>query len=540
MMAHDMQKSRESELSRREFLTATGGAVAGAAALGLAGKAQAGEPKPGRGGTIRISTRSDVIGLEPHRNNYYYVSNPLAWIGMGLLDLNTKLEPVPGIATEWSASKDLMTYTFNLRKGALFHNGREIDAAAIKWNFEHIKSPTTNSFVRSALTNLKEIEAPDKYTVRCHLHTPSAAFPANVVYYPCTLMAPDSVEQAATHPICAGPFKFVKWERYALTVMERFENYYETDAQGNPLPYIERIEGRPKKADRVRLTALRTDQVDLIDNMAYADAAEFPERYAGQYQTWDIQALGTAFITFNLDKGPFAYSNPDGKLLRQAAAYATDLDAIDLAVFYGRGEIATGYYPSVSPWHASPEGWKGKYDPEKAKSLLKKAKAVGTEVELMANSSYPYMQQTGELLQAMWSAVGFKVKYNIYDAAVLRQKRRDRDFHAESMAGSYRFDPDGWFSRQILSTEPQNKVEAGFRNERSDKLIIEARETADKAKRLELYREIDTIVNEELPRLYTHHLTLLEAGVMNLKDYQPAISGAPSTRGAGIRTAWMA
>jgi peptide/nickel transport system substrate-binding protein len=540
MMAHDMQKSRESELSRREFLTATGGAVAGAAALGLAGKAQAGEPKPGRGGTIRISTRSDVIGLEPHRNNYYYVSNPLAWIGMGLLDLNTKLEPVPGIATEWSASKDLMTYTFNLRKGALFHNGREIDAAAIKWNFEHIKSPTTNSFVRSALTNLKEIEAPDKYTVRCHLHTPSAAFPANVVYYPCTLMAPDSVEQAATHPICAGPFKFVKWERYALTVMERFENYYETDAQGNPLPYIERIEGRPKKADRVRLTALRTDQVDLIDNMAYADAAEFPERYAGQYQTWDIQALGTAFITFNLDKGPFAYSNPDGKLLRQAAAYATDLDAIDLAVFYGRGEIATGYYPSVSPWHASPEGWKGKYDPEKAKSLLKKAKAVGTEVELMANSSYPYMQQTGELLQAMWSAVGFKVKYNIYDAAVLRQKRRDRDFHAESMAGSYRFDPDGWFSRQILSTAPQNKVEAGFRNERSDKLIIEARETADKAKRLELYREIDTIVNEELPRLYTHHLTLLEAGVMNLKDYQPAISGAPSTRGAGIRTAWMA
>jgi peptide/nickel transport system substrate-binding protein len=533
-------RSRESELSRREFLTATGGAVAGAAALGLAGKAQAGEPKPGRGGTIRVATRSDVVGLEPHRNNYYYVSNPLAWIAMGLLDLNTKLEPVPGIATEWSASKDLMTYTFNLRKGALFHNGREIDAAAVKWNFERIQAPTTNSFVRSALANLKEVEAPDKYTLRCHLNTPSAAFPANVVYYPCHLMAPDSVEQAATHPICAGPFKFVKWERYALTVMERFENYYETDAQGNPLPYIERVEGRPKKADRVRLTALRTDQVDLIDNMAYADAAEFPKRYAGQYQTWDIQALGTAFITFNLDKGPFAYSNPDGKLLRQAAAYATDLDAIDLAVFYGRGEIATGYYPSVSPWHASPEGWKGKYDPEKAKFLLKKAKAQGTAIELMANSSYPYMQQTGELLQAMWSSVGFKVNYNIYDLAVLRQKRRDRDFHAESMAGSYRFDPDGWFSRQILSTAPQTKVEPGFRNERADKLIIEARETADKAKRLELYREIDTIVNEELPRLYTHHLTLLEAGVMNLKDYQPAISGAPSTRGAGIRTAWMA
>lgn len=532
---------KQAELSRRDFLAAAGGVAAGAAATGLAGKAQAGEPKPGRGGTLRIATRADAKGLEIHRNNYYYVSVPMSWTSMGLLDLTPELSPAPGIATEWSASKDLMTYTFNLRKGALFHNGREIDAAAIKWNFERIKDPKiTNSFVRSALVNLKEVEAPDKYTVRCRLHSPSAAFPANVVYYPCQLMAPDSVEQGATHPIGAGPFKFVKWERYAHTVLERFENFYETDAQGNPLPYIQRVEGRPKKADRVRLTALRAGEVDLIDNMAYADAAEFPKRYAGKFQTWDIQALGTAFITFNLDKGPFAYSSPDGKLLRQAAAYATDLEAIDQAVFYGRGEIATGYFPSVSPWHASPEGWKGKYDPEKARFLLKKAKAMGTVIELMAVDAYPYMNQTGELLQAMWTEAGFKVKYNIYDRAVINSKRRSRDFHAESMAGSYRFDPDGWFSRQILSTAAQTKREAGFRNERADKLIIEARKTADRNKRLEMYREVDTIVNDELPRLYTHHLTLLEAGAMNLKGYTPAISGAPSTRGAGIRTAWMA
>jgi len=72
-----------------------------------------------------------------------------------------------------------------------------------------------------------------------------------------------------------------------------------------------------------------------------------------------------------------------------------------------------------------------------------------------------------------------------------------------------------------------------------DKLIEEARGTADKQKRLELYAEIDSIINEELPILYVHNLTLLEAGVMNLKGYQPAISGPFSTRGAGIRTAWL-
>jgi peptide/nickel transport system substrate-binding protein len=216
------------------------------------------------------------------------------------------------------------------------------------------------------------------------------------------------------------------------------------------------------------------------------------------------------------------------------------LEAIHHAVFFQRGEIATGYFPSVSPWHASPEGWKGKYDPEKAKFLLQKAKAVGTEIILQANDSWPYMQQTGELLQAMWSEVGFKVKYNVYDNAVLLQNRRAGEFHADSMAGSYRFDPDGWFSRQILSTASQTQATSRFRNEKADRLIREGLQIADVKKRLEVYREIENIINDELPVLYTHHLTLLEAGVMNLKDYQPAISGAPSTKGGGIRTAWMA
>ncbi len=539
-MSEDV-KGKESELSRRAFLASTGGTLVGAAALGLAGPAEAGMRHPSRGGTLRFAMRSDSQGLDPHRNIMYLVSHPLGATVQGLLDLNLKLEPSPGIGTEWHASKDLMTYTFKLRKGVLFHNCREVDAPAVKWNFERIKDPKkSHSFTRSALGNVKEIVAPDKYTLRCHLHQPSAAFLANVVYYPCNLMAPDSEAQTDTHPIGCGPFKFKKWERYNVTELERFENYFETDAEGNSLPYLDGIVGRPKKADRVRLTALRTGQVDLIDNMAYADAAGFAEKYAGKFQTWDVPTLGTAFITFNLETGPFADSSPDGKTLRQAAAHATDHDAIHQAVFYGRGDIATGYFAKVSPWHAAGARPWPEYDPEKAKFLLKKARAVGTTIVLMANSSWPYMQQTGELLQAMWSEVGFKVNYSIYDAAPLRQNRRSGNFHAESMAGSYRFDPDGWFSRQILSTGATTKSQSRFHNEKADKLILEARATADIKKRLEMYAEIDSIVNQELPILYTHHLTLLEAGVMNLKNYQPAISGAYSTVGGGIRAAWLA
>src|SRR5919202_2934376 len=369
-------------LSRRAFLATTSGALASAAAFGLRGQASASKRHPQRGGTLRFATRGDAAGLDPHRNIMYLVSTPLAATTQGLLDLDLQSEPVPGIPTEWHIAPDLLTYTFRLRKGVLFHNGREVDAEAVKWNFERIQDPKIgHPLTRSALENLKETQVLDKYTVRCLLKEPSAAFLADVVYYPCNLMAPDSVEQADLHPIGCGPFRFVKWERNSLTELARFENFFETDAEGNSLPYLDGIIGRPKKEDQVRLTSLRAGEVDLIDTMAETDAAAFSKKYAERFQTWEVPTLATSFIVFNREKGPFT-----DKQLRLAAAHAIDHEAIKQAVFYGRGETARGFYAPASPWFAAGAKPWPEYDPDKAKSLLRKAKAVGTEVIVMTSN----------------------------------------------------------------------------------------------------------------------------------------------------------
>src|SRR5215467_1419041 len=375
-------------LSRRAFLATTGGALAGATACGLVRQAAASKRRPQRGGTLRFGTRSDAAGLDPHRNIMQLVSHPLAATTLGLLDLDLQSEPVPGIAAEWDITPDLLTYTFKLRKGVLFHNGREVAAEAVKWNFERLQHPKIgHPLPRSAIGNLKDTQVVDKYTVRCVLQEPSAAFLADVVYYPCNLIAPDSAEQADMHPIGCGPFKFVKWERNSVTELIRFENYFETDAEGNSLPYLDGIIGRPKKEDQVRLTSLRAGEVDLIDNMAETDAADFAKKYAGKFQTWEIPTLATSFIVFNTEKGPFT-----DKQLRLAAAHAIDHEAIKQAVFYGRGEIAKGCYAPASPWFAAgAKSWPD-YDPDQAKALLRKAKATGTEVVMQANSAFPYIQ----------------------------------------------------------------------------------------------------------------------------------------------------
>jgi peptide/nickel transport system substrate-binding protein len=527
---------QEPPLSRRTFLAATGSVLAGTAALGLVGPADASKRHPQRGGVLRFATRAEAAGLDPHRYLFSPVSVPLTATMQGLLDLNLYAEPVPGIAAEWNASQDLQTYTFKLRRGVLFHNGREVDAAAVQWNFARMQHPkTSHPFIRSTLQNLKDIEVVERYTVRLHLHQPSAAFSADVVYYPCSLIAPDSATQAERHPIGCGPFRFVRWERDQVTELARFEHYFETDAEGYSLPYLDGLEGRPKPADQARLIRLRSGQVDLIDTVAYADAGTFHAHYAGHFQTWDVPTLGTSYIVFNLDSGPFT-----DKRVRQAAAHAIDHEALKQVVFYGQGETAMGFYAPASPWHA-PEvrPWPA-YDPDKARFLLRQARAVGADIALQSLRTSPALQQTAALVQGMWSDVGLKVVHTIYDAPLLEQKRRAREFHAESTSASYRFDPDGWFSRQFLSTTTATQAASGFRHDQADALIAVARRTADKRQRLELYAEIDSIVNEELPILYLHHLTLRTGGVPNLKGYQPAISGSFSTQGAGVRTAWLA
>ena len=338
--------------TRREFLATTSAGMAAAAAAAMTSMPGSALAAKKKGGTLRFSTRSDSRGLDPQRNIIYYVSHPLAATSGGLLDIDKNMDIVPAIGEEWTVSDDLMTYTFKIRKGVTFHNGADVDAPAIKWNYDRVRDPkTSHSFHRSFFKEVDSVTAVDKYTLRINLKTPSAVFLASVTYYPVNLIAPNSVGQVDTHPIGCGPFKFVSWKRYAKTEMVRFENFWQTDALGNSLPYLDAIEGYPKKEDKVRLTALRTGEVDLIENMSYADADNFKKTQTANYNTWDIPQVGCGYLAVQSKQGPFAMSAADGKLMRQALAHAIDKEAIHQSIFNGLSEKLNGFYGTSSSWN---------------------------------------------------------------------------------------------------------------------------------------------------------------------------------------------
>jgi peptide/nickel transport system substrate-binding protein len=323
--------------------------------------------------------------------------------------------------------------------------------------------------------------------------------------------------------------------------MVRFENFWETDAEGNSLPYLDALTGRPKKEDRVRLTALRAGELDLIDNVAYADAPAFKKDHGKTFDTWPVPQVGTAMLFFNLKKGLLAdKDNPDAHLLRQAIAHAVDHEGIHQAVFNGLGSISKGFYSSASSWHSDGiESWPA-FDLDKAKALRKKAKGGDEKFTIIANDTFPYMQQSGEIVHAMLKDAGFNAVLEILPTPVMNDKIAKGEFNIDSTANSFRLDPDGWFARNVLSTAPENRRRIGYANEKADQLIHAARTERDRAKRRQTYADVETLFYRDLPLIYTHYVPLMMAGSnARVKGYAPSFTGPPSYTGGGMRRTWI-
>jgi peptide/nickel transport system substrate-binding protein len=527
--------SKTTELSRRTFLATTSAALVGAAWDGLVPQMEAAQRHPQRGGILNYASRTDVASVDAHRHNQNHIVHATAAMYNGLTDIDQRGNIVPSLAESWEPNKDLTAWVFRLRQGVLFHNGREFDAEAVKLNILRIQDPAIGAadFLRAALENVDSVEVVDKYTVRINTKVPEVGLPSSVMRYPIIMMAPDAFETAPERPIGTGPFKFVSWTRYNECRLVRFENYWETDAEGHSLPYLDEIVWKPKREDSVRLTALRTGQVHLIDDMAQADVERFTKDLGAKYNSWKWHS-GGSFVAFNWQSVVF-----QDKRLRTAAAHAIDRRAIHHAVYYGQGDMLDQPYPQGDPWHL--EGIRSlEYDPDKAKALLREAHAVGTQVKLIAGANTALARETVQVLQEAWGAVGLKATLELLDTAPFIAATREGNFDARLGGHTYRYDPDDFFGRNLHSKSQFNQIFSRWYNARYDQLVEEAKRTLDPARRRELYTEAWNIVNTELPQFHLHEVVRTSAADKKLQGYQPGSSGALTYHGGGLRTAYIA
>ncbi|MEE4121133.1 MAG: ABC transporter substrate-binding protein, partial [Paracoccaceae bacterium] len=324
------------------------------------------------------------------------------------------LEVEPALAESWEISEDGTVYTFTLREGVTFHDGTELDADAVKFNFDrmldeehpyHDTGPFPLSFFFSAI---EQTEAVDDRTVRFTLSEPYAPFLSNLAYPTGLIVSPAAVMEHGAdfgrNPSGTGAFRFVEWRSNEAVVIERAPGHWDGDAS------LDAVVFRPITDANTRTAEMLAGGIDLMVEVPPNALSEFE----GEGYTVHEQAGPHLwFLILNTREGPFA-----DQRVRQAANYALNKQAIVENVLEGTAEVAAGPTPPAFAWAYNEALEPYPYDPDRARELIAEAGAEGAELTFYVTEGGSGMLDPvpmGTAIQADLEAVGFDVTIETYE-----------------------------------------------------------------------------------------------------------------------------
>ncbi len=463
-----------------------------AAIVAMAAPVWAQEPQ--RGGALRVGLLGDFTTMDPHmststedRDLYYQLYSPL-------LALDGNLKITPELAESWE-QPDAVTYVFRLRKGVKFHDGTDLTAEAVKWNFDRILNPATGSIRRSEVASIKAVDVLDPLRVKVTLKEPDATFLAALSDRAGMIVSPAAVEKHgkdfARHAVGTGPFQFVEWVKDDHLTIRRFPGYWKAG-----LPYLDEIVYKGIPDNTVKLTALRTGSLDLIDDLPPKDIAA--TKANPKLRVVETPGLGYRRIELNHTRPPF-----NNKALRQAVAWAINREAIHRAVFFGAGAPAQGpIAPNSWAYEALP-GFGSASDLAKAKEkLAESGEPNGFRFTLMVvNNSVA--QKQAEIIQENLKRAGITMEIALLEVGAFDEKRKALQFDAAEGRWSGRVDPDGNMFLHMVTGAGNNWGK--YSNSRMDEILRAARTAGSQAERKRLYGEAMRLIIDDVPIIFLHH-----------------------------------
>jgi peptide/nickel transport system substrate-binding protein len=454
---------------------------------------------PQSGGTLRLSMNVDIKSLDPHQIGWQN-HEVLRQIYEGILAVDDGFGIIPGLAHKWDVSADGLVYTFHMRKGVKFHNGKEMTADDVKATLDRL----TVSSIKSKFETIAKTEATGPYQVTVTLSKPTATFLINLASpHTVGVMPKEEIERQGDniqHPVGTGPFAFVEWVPDRHVKLKRFAGYWggegeATGTGGKKTAYVDEVIFRPMTERAVRVSALEAGDIDLV-------AIPSAERQRlSTNPNLVIVGTGPTFefwnFWFNCKAGsPFADLN-----LRKAFAHAVNKQEMLLATTGGPGVAVNSPFPNFSFWYTkahSLEAGPG-YDPALAGEYLKKSAYKGETIKIITSKGYPAMDKQAVVAQARLKQVGINTELEYHDWSSLFEKYKSGDFDVVSYGYGSHADPDFFYHARMLSTNTFN----GWGNSELDRLAEAARATTDLEKRKALYDQAQQILNDELPLLFT-------------------------------------
>jgi peptide/nickel transport system substrate-binding protein len=522
---------RGDPVTRRAMLQTLGVTAAGLTGLtaGLPGLAQAQTPK--RGGTIKIGSFQNIDTLDAHNTTFITACAIHNNIYNGLLKITStdgkSVDFKPELAREWEIQGDRV-HVFRLHKGVTFHNGDPCTSADIKWNLERVKDKQQAPIHAWKLELLESIETPDPQTIKLSFAKPypflRVAFTGSTGRA-ATILSPRAVKEKGKaygrSPVGTGPFKFVEWKESDFILLERFAGYWEKDAGGGQLPYLDKVMIKIIIEPSTLVAALKTGEVDGVNYVSPQFVADLRKDPKLAVST----AVGGNWrcMHMNMAKEPFSDKN-----LRKAVTFALDRKEILDRVEFGEGIIAHGpISPPMGGFYdaAYETGKNGQYfDLEQAKQLMKQSKyASGAEVMLLSGNAGTAPRQA-EVVQAQLAKIGIKVNIELADAPTFRRRwLQERQWDLVGIQWDADLDPDETLYPELHSTEAWNAGK--WVNKDFDKMVEAARSESDFKKRKKFYEEAVRLIVEDAPVVILLHLNEQKVFHKYVKGFQMIPAG---------------
>ncbi len=445
----------------------------------------------------------------------------------GLVKFDESLNVVPDLAESWEISPDGKTYTFHLRKGVRWHDGKEFTAGDVKFTYEKILDPEVASPLKPYFEFVERIDVIDDHILRIQLSKPYAPFLERLVVgiVPKHLLEGKDIKTAEfnQHPVGTGPFKFVEWKKGERLVMEANPDYFL---------------GKPE-IDRVVVSFIPDENTRLLQlTKGDVDVAFLPPRLAAKAQSKNIQVV--AVPTGEWCGIGLPYKNPlfRDRNLRQALAYAIDKQAIVDRLLEGKGEPTSIPFRS-NHWAFNPKAKRYSPDLEKAKDLLAASGWKDTDGDGILDKNgkplrFTLMYAADDVLRKdICTAVRTdlkKVGIDIELAGLSWEQIKPRMYtDATLFFWSTVYDPDDqypiWHS-EFIGQGWWNP--ACYQNEMVDELLEKGRATMDKEERRKIYGELQQILAEEQPMIfiaYIDHTYACSTRVEGLKIQPEGHSG---------------
>jgi peptide/nickel transport system substrate-binding protein len=479
---------------------------------------------PKSGGTLKISHSTRIATL-----NVLNLSGPAEYpvadmLYSGLTRMGPDNKPMADLAERWEGSADAKSFTFYLRKGVTFHDGSPCTAEDVVATFKAILDPNIPAAARSVLNMIDQIEAVDPTTVRFTLKSPFADLPISTAHANARILSKATLsgprEKLETTANGTGPLKLASYDSERMVRLVKNENYF---IKGKP--YLDAVEMQLFPDLAAESANLLSGSTDVMLTVQQADFERISQ--AAGINAQRVPSGRFVNITMRQDQKPF-----NDVRVRKALAMAIDRPTLVDIVLEGLGRPA--YDNLLSPEYQyaikTPEI---AYDPAAAKKMLAEAGYPdGIKIKLIASNRPAIRTQVAIAVKQMALPAGFDIDVEVMP--------HDTYLANVWMKGNFYM---GYWGMQatedaafnLLLTSNASYEDTAWKNAKFDKLVADARETLDPAKRGELYAQAQELMLAETPYIVPIFEDILTANGKGVGDW----TIAPLSRYFYVEDVWL-